>query len=290
MVTSSFRSQAPAQVKRVGRALSTRVGTATASLRMSPDFLLIGAQRSGTTSLFRALLAHPDVVRPVMHKGINYFDLNYWRGPEWYRGHFPVEATTTLRRGGRRPLAFEASGYYVYHPTAISRLAADLPDAKLVVMLRDPVERAYSAWKHESQRGFDDASFADALAREDQRIAGEAERLREDPRYFSFAHRHHSYRHRGDYVEQLQRVLQHFPRERLHVVYSESFFANPTSEFRRLARFLGVAEGAQIPFGHYNARSGTELPQDTRAVLTQHYLPQFAALTAIVGQAPPWEL
>ncbi len=96
-------------------------------------------------------MAHPQVVRPAFHKGINFFDLNYYRGLTWYRGHFPVARVaqaTTARHGG--PMTFEASGYYMYHPFAMERMARDLPGVKLVVMLRDPVERAFSAYKHES--------------------------------------------------------------------------------------------------------------------------------------------
>src|SRR5215469_16849852 len=113
---------------------------ATAGLRMEPGFILIGAQRCGTTSLFHALTAHPQVVPPTFRKGVNYFDLNYHRGPRWYRAHFPLAALASRRaahHGGA--VAFEASGYYLYHPFALSRAAADMPELKLVAMLRDPV-------------------------------------------------------------------------------------------------------------------------------------------------------
>ncbi len=81
----SARKAAPEIVKRAGRTAYVLAGTATAGLRLQPDFIMIGAQRSGTTSLFRALLAHPQVIRPTFHKGINYFDLNYFRSVRWYR-------------------------------------------------------------------------------------------------------------------------------------------------------------------------------------------------------------
>ena len=163
------------------------MGTATAPLRLQPGFIMIGAQRCGTTSLFRALMAHPQVVRPAFHKGINFFDLNYYRGLTWYRGHFPVARVAqaaTARHGG--PMTFEASGYYMYHPFAMERLARDLPRVKLVVMLRDPVERAFSAYKHEYARGYEWESFEKALELEDERLIGEIDRMRADPAYESF--------------------------------------------------------------------------------------------------------
>ena len=120
---------------------------------MTPSFILAGAQRCGTTSLFRALMEHP-VILSLYHKGVNYFDLNYDKGWSWYQGHFPVRAFAAVRtrHNGDVPVTFEASGYYMYHPHAAARLAHDLPQVKVLVMLRDPIERAYSAYRHEFAR------------------------------------------------------------------------------------------------------------------------------------------
>ncbi len=215
------RAAGPEPLTRLGRRAYARVSEATAGLRMEPSFILIGAQRCGTTSLFRALTAHPQLMPPTFHKGVNYFDLNYYRGPQWYRAHFPV-AEFARRRAGRHcpPVAFEASGYYLYHPQAMERLGHDLPAVKLVAMLRDPAERAFSAHKHELARGYEREDFERALELEDERLAGEAERIRADPAYQSLAHRHHSYRHRGQYAEQLERLYEFFPRTQVHVIDS----------------------------------------------------------------------
>ena len=85
-----LRAAGPAPLTRLGRRTYARMSGATAGLRMTPGFILIGAQRCGTTSLFRALTAHPQVTPPTFNKGVNYFDLNYHRGAQWYRAHFPV--------------------------------------------------------------------------------------------------------------------------------------------------------------------------------------------------------
>lgn len=285
----SVRKAAPEIVKRTGRRAYVLAGTATAGLRVQPDFIMIGAQRCGTTSLFRALLAHPQVIRPTFHKGVNYFDLNYYHSLRWYRGHFPVARLVTRRtapHGG--PAVFEASGYYIYHPFALERIAHDMPSVKLVVMLRDPVERAFSAYKHEFARRFESESFERALELEDSRLAGEVDKMRADPRYESLAHRHHSYRHRGHYAEQLERAFRFFSRDQVHIMDSEAFFAEPELEYKRLLAFLELRSFEPASFARYNARPGTGLEPATRHMLEEYYRPHDAALASLLGREPRW--
>ena len=272
-----------------GRHAYRRITTATASLRLEPGFIMIGAQRCGTTSLFRALAAHPQLMPPLFHKGINYFDLNYYRGPEWYRSHFPL-AEIARRKAGRygRPVAFEASGYYIYHPFAVNRLARDLPDVKLVAMVRNPVDRAFSAYKHEYARGYERESFERALELEDERLAGEIERMRNDPTYESLSHRHHSYRHRGQYAEQFERVFALFPRANVYILESEAFFSQPAEEYRRLLAFLGLHPFEPKTFDRHNARTGAPMEPWTSRMLEEHYAPHDARLAQLLGRSLRW--
>ena len=138
------RSRLPGPLKAAARTASSTFGKTTAGERDLPHFLVIGAQRCGTTSLYRTLALHPQVIPPVFEKGIHYFDTadNFARGLTWYRGHFPL-SWTARRRGGAGYRTGEASPYYMFHPTAIERIARVLPEVRLVVMLRDPVERAF---------------------------------------------------------------------------------------------------------------------------------------------------
>ena len=124
---------------------------------MTPSFLICGGQRCGTTSMYRALAAHPVVLKAVLHKGVHYFDTSYDRGMDWYRAHFPLQrnADKLTERYGVPAQTFESSPYYMYHPQAAARIARDLPQARLVVLVRDPVERAYSQHHHEVARGFE---------------------------------------------------------------------------------------------------------------------------------------
>jgi len=285
----SVREAVPGPLHRLSRLAYRQVTTATAPLRLEPAFIMIGAQRCGTTSLFRALAAHPQVARPPFRKGINYFDLNYYRTAGWYRGHFPIAALASraaARYGG--PVAFEASGYYMYHPFALERLAHDLPDVKLVAMLRDPVERAFSAYKHESARGYEPESFERALELEDRRLAGEIDRMRDDPAYESVSHRHHSYLHRGHYAEQLERAFAHFPCSQVHVIDSEAYFSQATQEYQRLLAFLGLCPFEPSSFGRYNSRPGQAMAPATRDMLSEYYAPHDERLASLLGRPLHW--
>jgi hypothetical protein len=277
-----LRSRVPAGIRETGRALALRVGVATAGRRALPDFLVIGAQRCGTTSLFRALLDHPQVRRPNFHKGVNYFDLSYEHGERWYRGHFPIRTDAEQQ-------VFDASGYYLFHPLAPGRIVRDLPDVRVIVLVRDPVERAFSAFKHELARGFEwETSFTTALELEDARLDGETERMISDPTYQSFAHRHHGYRRRGEYAVQLAPFLLGLGRERVLILESERFFDRPDEEYARVVDFLGVRPHRPARFDRWNARPGHGLPEEARDRLRRHFERHDEHLEALLGHPPHW--
>lgn len=246
--------------------------------------MVIGGQRCGTTTIFKLLAAHPQIRRPIAEKGTDYYTLHYLRGLDWYRSRMPL----TLGSWGHK-MAFEACTYYMFHPFAIERIARDFPDIKLVAMLRDPVARAYSAYKHELARGYEkETDFLTALTLEPDRLRGEIERMRCDVSYESFSHRHHAYLSRGQFAEQLERVYHNFPREHVHVMQSEAFFADPNAEFGRLTAFLKIDPWMPSRVEKHNARPGSAIPRDAEDFLIQHYQPHNEALAELLGSAPAW--
>lgn len=284
------RSDAPVRLKALGRSSRRVVGQWTASHRMEPTFLIIGAQRCGTTSLFRAIAAHPAVVPPTFHKGVHYFDINYPRGMDWYRGHFPLRRAATRATAplGVPPASGESSPYYLHHPAGPSRIAAALPGVKLIALLRDPVQRAFSAYKHEVARGFESESFEAALDLEKPRLDGEVERLLADPGYRSMAHQHQAYVTRGKYAEQLHRVVDAVGRDRLLILESEQFFSNGPAVYQQVLDFLELPQWSPAAFEQHNARPSAPLSPELQARLEEEFRLPDEALAGLLGRVPAW--
>jgi hypothetical protein len=257
---------------------------------MNPHFLIVGAQRSGTTALYKTLTEHPAVLGAGLHKGVHYFDTAYEKGPDWYAGHFPRLATARRveHQLGVRPITGEASPYYMFHPLAAERIARDLPDIRVVAILRDPVERAYSAYTHEKARGFETETFERAIELEPERLHGEDERLRRDPRYVSYHHQHNAYLTRGHYVEQVQRLERHVGRDRLLVLDFDELFGDLAQSMPPLLDFLGLPEWLPEEIPKRNARPRSELPGQTRSRLDEHFVEYDEKLEAWWARTPSW--
>lgn len=211
-----------------------------------PNFLIIGAQKAGTTTLYRLLSSHPDIFMPSM-KEPGFFIRGFpdpvrfqmLRRPDDGRHAEPVgsrgggcytleEYTALFEPGVAFPLRGEASTPYLPSPYAAKRIAELLPDARLIVLLRDPVQRAFSAYNYNLSRGQEPArTFADAIASE---LRGERDDWVYGWRYL----------YSGRYAEHLRRYLEVFPREQLEVYRFEALRADAGAVFAEACRFLGV--------------------------------------------------
>ncbi|WP_017603434.1 sulfotransferase domain-containing protein [Nocardiopsis alkaliphila] len=274
--------------RRVLLPLADGLGGATSHARALPDSLICGAQRSGTTSLFKALTLHPAVTGPVLRKGVHYFDTGHHHGLDWYRSHFPLRAPLRARRGRPRVRVLESSPYYMFHPLAAERIARELPGVKVVLILRDPVERAHSAHAHETARGFETEPFARAIELEPKRLAGVEERMATDPAHYSYSHQHHGYLARGHYVDQLVRMEHHLGRERMHVVDHADLFDGTPDALEEIVRFLGLPPAPLAAPGRHNARERTVMPESLRTELASRFAESDARLAAWWGRTPSW--
>ena len=269
----------PEPVRKVARSAVWGAGRATARWRPLPDFLVIGAQKAGTTALYAYLRWHPGITGPSW-KEVSFFDRHWWRGESWYRGQFP------LRPRGR--LVGEASPSYLFHPLAPERARAVVPHARLVALLRDPVDRAYSHYQHEVALGREPLSFEEALAAEEERTRGEVERLTADPRAFSRAWWDHTYAARGRYAEQLERWLAAFPREQLHVATTEELGERPAETYAAIVAFLGAAPHTLPEYPRVFDRDYAPMRPETRTALAERFAEPNRRLQALLGRSLGW--
>jgi hypothetical protein len=256
-------------------------GRATASLRPLPDFLVLGAQKAGTTALYAYLRRHPEITGPSW-KEVSFFDRHYARGEAWYRGNFP----NRLRARG---LVGEASPSYLFHPLAPERVRELLPEARLIALVRNPVDRAFSHYQHEVALGREELSFEDALAAEDDRLRGEEERMRAEPAYFSHAWWNYTYRARGRYAEQIERWLEVFPREQLLVLPSEDLGGDPDGAYVRVLEFIGAPPHHLDAYPRVFERQYEPMRPETRSRLAREFAEPNERLYALLGRNLGWE-
>lgn len=225
----------------------------TSRLRVLPDFIIIGAQRCGTTSLYRYLIQHPSIA-PAFRKEVHFFSKNFRKGPNWYREHFPSYLYKNTIRAllGRAFLTGEASTDYIFHPYAAQRAFRTVPRVKLIVLLRNPVDRAYSHYYHEVRKERESLSFEAAIEREPERLNSEDTKGFVDRDYSSYNYLYYSYLTRGIYVDQLKAWMALFPREQVFILRSEDFYADPSTALLQTLEFLEVEKWELPEYRKYN--------------------------------------
>jgi hypothetical protein len=222
-------------------------------------------------------------VYPAFRKEVHFYDLHYARGLDWYRAHFPLSW-----RMSEGKIAGEATPNYLIHPDAPSRLRATTPHAQLVVMVRDPIERAHSSWRLMSTRGIETATFEEAIAREQRApepFNGESTRSTES----LGAALQFLYLAKSRYAEQIERWLEFFSQDQLTVVASEDLFADPTRVLRDLSNFLGIAPWDPTSFPVLNRVAPDPIDPVFRKVLADYFRPHNRRLELLLGRTFDWD-
>jgi hypothetical protein len=245
-----------------------------------PDFLVIGAAKSGTTSLFYNLRDHPDVFCPSV-KELNYFS----QGKEGLSpGHGPGDQQATTWTDSRdtytsyfqesenNTVAGEASVSYLYSPVSAARIHESIPGAKLIAILRDPVERAWSNYCHMVRDGREQLDFIDALDAEKERIAEGWE--------FSW-----HYRRLGLYGEQLERYFDRFSRSQIKIFRFTDLKADTSGIVREIFSLLGVDPSYEPDADRQHNRSGR-----VRSSFVARFVNRPNILTSLARKIIPLEL
>jgi hypothetical protein len=271
----------------VRRGLRHRIGHATSWLRPLPDTLIVGAMRSGTTSLFAYLSEHPQVARGAV-KEVKYFwpEASYAQGPGWYRAHFPTRLALAARaaRHGGPPRVLDASPAYLYRTVTHPRIAALLPGARLIALLRDPVARARSHFALVRARYGYPESFERSVEIALEHLAGGAPAPEAGLKRLAV-----SFVARGLYAEQLESLFRCVPRERVLVLRSEDLFADPAAVHAEALRFLELPPQRLAAYPVKSAHAGPRLASDTAGRLAEFFRPHNQRLYALLGRDFGWD-
>ena len=268
-----------------------RLRTITSHLRGLPDFVIIGAQKSGTTSLYDFIIQHPSIA-PASNKEIHYFSIKYKLGELWYRSNFPTNWTRRrfYKKTSQKLLSGEASPTYLFYPMVPSRMNEVLPDVKLVVILRNPIDRAYSQYHFNVRYNNETLSFEKAIELEEERCAGERERLIKDPSYKSVRYRRYSYLARGIYADQLEDWFKHYSKKQFLILATEDFRKNSQQTLDQVFNFLGlstfqVENLTDKNVGNYKER----MNEDTRKFLIEYFKPHNERLYKLLQHNFDWD-
>jgi Sulfotransferase domain len=257
--------------------------------RTTPTFLVIGAQKSGTTSLRRYLVEHPAVLC-AEPKEVHFFDLAYRHGELWYLSHFPwkSEAHRSRKRSGVTPAIGEATPEYLFHPLVPERVGAFDSDLRFVALLRDPVDRAYSQYQMQVRVRGETRSFEEVLALEEAELHGELQRVRDDPAYISPQGLRRSYVARGLYAEQLDRWFRFFERDRFLVLTSTELDGDIAGTMTRIAAFLDIPEWHADEYPRLTTGSYEPMAAETRERLARVFEPHNRRLEALLERKFDW--
>lgn len=240
----------------------------TSSFRRLPDFIIIGAQKSGTSSLYYYLSQHPSLKLSVS-KEIHYYNyyLRQGKGINWYKSFFPLKVRSISKKTG------EASPYYLFDENAAIQLKRDVPNVKLIALLRNPIDRAYSAYNMNVAHGGwqPRQSFEQAIANPD--LSMETSQM---------------YLVRGQYAEHIKKWLKHFKREQFLFIKSEDFFKDPRASLKKVYNFLDIKEYYPDKLKAQEVGSYTELSAPTRSQLEDYFKRANLELVELLGDEFRW--
>jgi len=209
-----------------------RLGSLTGAIRSHPNFLIVGAQKGGTSSLFKYIIQHPDI-EGSWKKEVHFFCRNFSKGENWYKGFFPLKVFSRNKTLG------ECTPYYLFHPFVARRVKSMYPKMKIIMVLREPISRAYSHYNMRVKWGDETNSFREAIIKEEERLDLNLINL-ENPDFISSNHVNYSYLSRGKYIEQIENWKKYFPMKQMLILFSDDLYKNPRKTMDQVYDFIGV--------------------------------------------------
>jgi hypothetical protein len=256
----------------------------TTHQRSFPYFIIVGTAKGGTTSLFEYICKHPNMM-PPFRKQVKFFYYNYELGLSWYQAHFPFRRKLACNQA----ITGEATPNYMFRPKAIQRIAASLPNVKIIVLLRDPVDRAYSHYNYIQRVRGEEYSFDEALEREMCLDEWKNKPIFEKPPCPEMKHPNRSYIARGRYFEQIAPLFDLFEKEKILILKSEDFFASPSDIFQETLQFLGLPTWEPPQYEIFKQGGYAPLNPETKAKLKRYYQPYNQKLFKYLNRDFGWD-
>jgi len=261
-------------------------------LHVLPDYYIIGVVKGGTTSLHDYLIQHP-CIQPPIGKEIDYFGQLYYREQYWYRSSFPYKIQKFFAQKIQKKdfLTGEATPRYIEHPNVPERIKRLTPNAKFIVLLRNPIDRAYSHHNMSMTRKHETLPFEEAINKEQGRIQGEYEKMKKDYRYYNWTYYLFAYKEHGKYIERLQRWMKIFPRKQFKIIKSEDLFENPSTIYAEILEFLNLPKWdlSEYPALKKRKYQKPNMNPETRKKLSEFFKPYNEKLYRFLGTDFGWD-
>jgi hypothetical protein len=253
----------------------------TASSRVLPDFIISGTVRSGTTSLYYNICEHPSVL-PASYDEIGYFDSNYHLGINWYRSMFPTEKEMKqVKKETNFAITGEDTPFYFWKKEAAERIFEDIPNSKIIIIFRNPVDRAYSNYNLGIRKKTESLSFEDAIDEEMNFLKTHSFRDAVD--------RRRSYLSKGLYENQIKIWFDNFPREQIHILCTEDMKKNPKESLLKIFQFLGIPNYTLKNPQRQKSAEYKKMEDETREKLLAFYKPYNQKLFETIQEKFDWD-
>ena len=253
----------------------------SSSLRVLPDLIVIGVVRSGTTSLYHYLSQHPSIIKSAYDE-LGYFDSNYDLGLNWYKSLFPTifEKKKVEEKNGKF-ITYDVTPFYIYNEKVPKRIQKIIPDSKLILILRNPVDRAYSNYFITKQN----KKFEDIISEEKETLKIIDQKNKEE--YYKFVHT--SLLSRGFYAEQLEKWFKIFPRNQILIIKSEDFAIQTNKIMNEIFNFLGLENFNILDDSKKNKIVYEPMKEETRRELIEYFRPYNEKLYSMINRNFDWE-
>ncbi|MEO1050649.1 MAG: sulfotransferase domain-containing protein [Bacteroidota bacterium] len=282
-IAQKVKGKIPNGLKHNIKKLIINANSLTANFRAKPSFIVAGIQKGGTTSLYNYLCQHPRI-SPILQKEIHFFDRNYNKGMGWYLGNFPLKFTIPSDN-----IVGEATPTYLYSKNAANRISEKLPNSKIIIVLRNPVDRAYSDFNYGVKLGFHKSykGFRDRINKELEWLNDNISEFQIEKDHSELIGKNCAYLAPGLYNIWIKYWMNNF-KNRLFILTSEEFFGSTEQVLNRIFEFLNLPKHDLGELKTFNSNDYQRLDLKDKQVLSDFYRPHVLELEQILGRELNW--